>query len=462
MFEPFPVPLRFLAPAFLLAVVLPAPLHAADADAEANRLFVEAVQQVGRADTTYDTRESVRLLRNADQLLKKIITRHPQSMIAVQLTTRQMIGDFDVVAFENRVRALACERGNNVQDFLSGYGITSATGPQTGACFLYRLENMLPPADLPLTQAHADWLGVAVAYDANGQHARARSMILPFMALLRQAGAGAPGPDSYALLARALRMTGADEQARQVGARIADCDGRLSLMLESLRQLAARDDDAGARDLAIQIRDEAEANHCDWQKGMVVQALSLGGMERDARALYDRIVPQGGMFSARDGTPPALVLAAAMVDEPQAALRLARDVEQDPASFVGAITLLARRGDGDVAHELIGASRDTSRKAVALAALIAASPEDDPNRAGWMGELMDLMTGPLQDSERAMTLAAKARAEKAMGGSDSRWRRSFQAALRAAERTDESLRAPVIVYLASTLVAIRTGHAGLE
>ena len=146
---------------------------AQESASNANRQFVQAMQMIQQANATFDLGEEARLLRDADRLLNEIVQRYPDSAIAVQLITNQFIGDFDVFEFRNRVRALICNDA------------------QSTACFLYRIENLLPPVEYPVSTPRWDWLSLAVAYHLNGRADRAREIIAPFVSALRR-GAAAP------------------------------------------------------------------------------------------------------------------------------------------------------------------------------------------------------------------------------------------------------------------------------
>ncbi|MBI3419978.1 MAG: hypothetical protein HY053_07600 [Proteobacteria bacterium] len=452
--------------AALLLVLAAAPAQADDANAEANRLFVQAVHLTQRADTTYDPREAVKLLRGADQLLKKVVSAYPQSAIAVQLSTHQLVGDFDITEFEARIRALSCEPGNYVEDFLSEYGIANGTGPLTEACFLYRMESLLVPPDPPISRAQADWLNVAVAYHLNGQSERARGIILPYLAILRKNSTG-EAQESYPLLARALLLTGARDQAQEVADRMGDCAGRLSYMRDALKAALARGEADAAKTLADQIRTYADTNQCAWQQGIAVQALALTGREKDAEALYGKILAH--QFEGVNGddkdrnTPPELAVAAAMGGEPATALNFTRTVmEHDPAVVPAVMEHLGARGEVAAAHDFIGDLKDPSRKAFALAALIGAmAVKDEKAATPWMEELQAIQAGSLSTSDQVLVLAAAARAEKILY-KDDRWRQSFQSALNAVERADESAKPALIVNLAAALAYIKAGRGVLD
>jgi hypothetical protein len=437
---------------------------AVEADSQANRLFVEAVQFTRKADNTYDAKESVRLLKGADQILKKIVSNYPQSDIAVRLSTHQLIGDFDIIEFEARVRALSCARGSYVEDFLADYGVASGTGPVTEACFLYRMENLLLPADAPVTQARADWLTVAVGYHLNGQEERARSIILPYMGLLRKSGAGSAAPDSYLMLAKAFAVTGAAEQAQQVAEHISDCSNRLSYMMTSLHIALGKGDAVEAKNLADQVRSYAENNGCEWQMGLAAQALVLTGREHDARMLYDKVAARRSNDAFSSNSPPGLAVAASMLDDPQQAISLARGaMDSDPNVAPTVVMNLARRGEYGAAHDFATGNGDLPRKAAMLASLVAgASMRNDSKTAEtWMSEVQSLRNDGAQAGEQALVFASIARAEKAFY-KDERWRNTFQLALNAAERADDNGRGPLMTGLATTFSQIKVGRAPLD
>ena len=60
---------------------------AQESASNANRQFVQAMQLIQQANSTFDSGEEARLLREADRLLNEIVQRYPDSAIAVQLIT---------------------------------------------------------------------------------------------------------------------------------------------------------------------------------------------------------------------------------------------------------------------------------------------------------------------------------------------------------------------------------------
>src|SRR4051812_21667066 len=158
---------------FLAAGAVSIGASAQESASNANRQFVQAMQMIQQANSTFDSGEEARLLRDADRLLNEIVQRYPDSAIAVQLITNQFIGDFDVFEFRNRVRALICNDA------------------QSTACFLFRIENLIPPVEYPVSTPRWDWLSLAVAYHLNGGTDKAREIIAPFVGALRRGGASA-------------------------------------------------------------------------------------------------------------------------------------------------------------------------------------------------------------------------------------------------------------------------------
>src|SRR3954471_16701891 len=184
--------LAFLLPVliFLAAGGIAVRASAQESASNANRQFVQAMQMIQQANATFDSGEEARLLRDADRLLNEIVQRYPDSAIAVQLITNQFIGDFDVFEFHNRVRALICNDA------------------QSTACFLFRIENLLPPVEYPVSTPRWDWLSLAVAYHLNGSADRARKIIAPCVSALRRGAASSDAQEQDLFVSRALALTG--------------------------------------------------------------------------------------------------------------------------------------------------------------------------------------------------------------------------------------------------------------
>ena len=172
-----------------VAAGFPSTARAQESTGSANRQFVQAMQLIQQANATFDPAEEARLLRDADRLLNEIVQRYPESPVAVQLITNQFIGDFDVFEFRNRVRALICNEALST------------------ACFLYKIENLLPPIEHPISTPRWDWLSLAVAYHLNGGAERAREIIAPFVGALRRGAAtSAESQEEDLFVARALAL----------------------------------------------------------------------------------------------------------------------------------------------------------------------------------------------------------------------------------------------------------------
>lgn len=442
--------------------------HARDAQEDANRTFVEAVQLVKRANSTLDTRETVRLLRAADSMLKKIINDYPESPVAVQLVTNQYIGDFDIMEFKSRVRSLSCERGGYVEDFLSDYGVATATGPLTEACFLYRMETLMAPIEMPATSARPDWLSLAVAYYIYGQPERAREIIQPFLQLLHKSSSASDAQDSFIFMARALALTGAFDRAMEIGSRINDCANKLYFLMEMLKISLYQDQEGTSRLLADQIKDYVEANSCSWQKGLVATALYLTGRKGEAKVVYEKAVAE--QYTATkpeersESTSPDLVLAAANLDDAPTVLAMLRAVrDRNPWLAAPVLETLATRGFDEPAGDFVEEITEPERKGEAYAALVSALVgRGATKQAGvYFDKLINIPINPSQAAQKSQLLALRAWAEKILY-KDDRWRNSFQSALNAAERVDDSDRIKIMPALLGTLMQIKTNHHVLD
>jgi len=169
-----------------------------DAASQANRQFIQAMQLIRQANATYDPNEESRLLDEADRLLQDIITRYPDTDLAVQLVTNQFVGDFDFFEFRNRVKSMVCN------DQLSS------------KCFLFRISSLLPPVETPITTARWDWLSLAVAYHLLGDPGRAKEIIAPFLSAVRH-GVATEGGDRDLFVGRALALTEAQGCGAELG-----------------------------------------------------------------------------------------------------------------------------------------------------------------------------------------------------------------------------------------------------
>lgn len=434
---------------FCLNVLLVTPAFADDPNQQANRTFTEAMQLIRRAGATYDTREAVRLLRGADKSLKKIINDYPESTIAVQLITNQFIGDFDILDFRARIRSLSCERGNYVEDFLAEHGIATATGPSTDACFLYRIETLLPALEHPIVNARWDWLSLGVSYHILGQPDRARDIILPFLNALMTKNKVNDNQESLMFLARAMMLIGEKDQAFKISQRISDCSSKLYNLMDMTKQAVWNNNMPGARQYADQARDYVEDNQCSWQKSIVAQALRMTEREAEGKKIYDAIESEqftNVKTENRDeSTPPELAVAAAAMGEPETALNMLRVVmEQNPWTISAAIEELGKRGEFDVTENFINDLKGIDQKAEAYATLVeTAVRRNDIKRAtSLINKLGGLRASPSQPDQQALILAMRARAEKDLY-KDERWRDTMQTALNTADLVDESKRSQV-------------------
>ncbi len=453
---------------FCVNVLLVSPVMADEPNLQANRTFTEAMQLIRRAGATYDTREAVRLLRGADKSLKKIVNDYPESTIAVQLITNQFIGDFDILDFRNRIRSLSCERGSYVEDFLAEHGIATATGPTTDACYLYRIETLLPALEHPITTARWDWLSLGVAYHLLGQPDRARDIILPFLNALMTKNKVSDSQESLMFLARAMMLINEKDQSQKISQRISDCSAKLYNLMDLTKQAVWNASQVEARQYADQARDYVEDNQCSWQKSIVAQALKLTGREAEGKKLYDSI--EGEQFisvkteNRDESTPPELAVAAAAMGEPETAFNMLRVVmEQNPWTISAAVEELGRRGEFDATEAFINDLKGLDQKAEALAALVEmAVKRGDTKRANAiMAKLNGLRVSPSVPDQQALILAMRARAEKDLY-KDERWRDTIQTALNTADLVDENKRSQVALPLIATLAYIKSGHPLLD
>lgn len=430
------------------ALFLPGPASAQGDDAQqaANRRFVEAMQLIRKADTTFDPAKEATLLREADRILDAIIQQHPESMIAVQLITNQFIGDFDVYEFKNRVRALICNE------------------PQSTACFLYRIEMLLPPLDQPISMPRWDWLSLAVAYHHAGSPDRAKEIIAPFLGALRR-GMTTDIAEQDLFVARALALTGQTDLALDVTRTIRDCSTRIYNLTDIAEIAAWRGGMELASALATEAKDYAAAQGCSWELGLVVQALLRAGREAEARTLFLNTVEQ--QFSRfretrQDCCPAELAVAAADLSEVNLALGLLRTVQDDsPWTVPAVLGRLAVHGETALASAYLDQLQDVDQQAEVLAEFVAAALErgDEAAARDHMARLVELSNAPA--NRRPMVLGQRARAEGLLY-SDDRWRASFLAALNAAERSSAYVRRDIGAPLLAALVKIETGRPMLD
>lgn len=417
-----------------------------DVQALANRQFVEAMQLIQRADQTFDAAEEARLLNDAGRLLDEIVRQYPESEIAVQLITNQFIGDFDVFEFKNRVRALICNE------------------PQSTACFLFRIEQILPPLEQPITTPRWDWLSLAVALHHTGSPDRAKEILAPFLGALRR-GITTESADKDLFIARALALTGQMDLALQITRSIDDCSTRI-YNLTDIAEIAIWN---GNKDLASTLATEANtyaaARGCPWELGLVVQSLLRAGREAEARTLFLNTVEQ--QFSRFRETreeccPAELAVAAADLGEPNLALGLLRTVQEDsPWTVPAVLGRLAARGEASLSSAYLEQIQDPDQKAEGLAEFVAAylGRGDRASAEEYMRQIVALSENPANRGPEV--LLQRARAEKLLYA-DERWRASFLSALNAAERSNAYVRRDIGAPLLASLVRIETGLPMLD
>lgn len=431
-----------------LAAGLPSAARAQESTGSANRQFVQAMQLIQQANATFDPAEEARLLREADRLLNEIVQRYPDSPVAVQLITNQFIGDFDVFEFRNRVRALICNEALST------------------ACFLYKIENLLPPIEYPISTPRWDWLSLAVAHHLNGGAERAREIIAPFVGALRRGAAtGAESQEQDLFVARALALTGQTDIALQITRGIADCSTRL-YNLTDIAEIAGW---RGEKDLASALTTEAQkyaqVNGCAWELGLVVQALMRVGREAEARTLFLNTVEQ--QFSRfretkQECCPAELAVAAADLGEVNLALGLLRTVQEDsPWTVPAVLGRLAARGEVSLTSAYLEQVQDPDPQSEILSEFVAASLRRGELAIAqqWMGRLVKLAEVPA--NRRPTLLAQRAKAEKLMYGDD-RWRTTMSQAIAAADRSSAFVRRDIGVPLLAALVRIESGLPMLD
>jgi hypothetical protein len=377
------------------------------------------------------------------------VQRYPDSAIAVQLITNQFIGDFDVFEFRNRVRALICNDA------------------QSTACFLYRIENLLPPVEYPVSTPRWDWLSLAVAHHMNGGADRAREIMAPFVSALRR-GAAASSSDAQEqdlFVARALALTGQTDVALQITRSIADCSTRI-YNLTDLAEIAIW---RGEKDFAAALTTEAQkysqANNCSWELGLVVQSLLRVDREAEARTLFLNTVEQ--QFSRfretkQECCPAELAVAAADLGEVNLALGLLRTVHEDsPWTVPAVLGRLQARGEVSLTSAYLEQVQEVDAQAEILSEFIAAAiRRGDPAAVQqWMKRLNQIADVPA--NRKPTVLAQRAKAEKLIFGDD-RWRATMAQAIAAADRSSAFVRRDIGVPLLAALVRIESGLPMLD
>jgi hypothetical protein len=433
---------------FLVAGIGASMAVAQESASNANRQFVQAMQLIQQANSTFDSGEEARLLREADRLLNEIVQRYPDSAIAVQLITNQFIGDFDVFEFRNRVRALICNDA------------------QSTACFLFRIENLLPPVEYPVSTPRWDWLSLAVAYHLNGGADRAREIMAPFVSALRRgAAASSESQEQDLFVARALALTGQTEVALQITRSIPDCSTRI-YNLTDISEIATW---RGEKDLAAALTTEAQkyaqTNNCTWELGLVVQSLLRVGRESEARTLFLNTVEQ--QFSRfretkQECCPAELAVAAADLGEVNLALGLLRTVHEDsPWTVPAVLGRLQGHGEVSLTSAYLEQVQEVDAQAEILSEFVAAAiRRGDPAAVQqWMKRLNKITDTPA--NRRPGVLAQRAKAEKLVFNDD-RWRSTMAQAIAAADRSSAIVRRDIGVPLLAALVRIESGLPMLD
>ncbi|MCG5238331.1 tetratricopeptide repeat protein [Azospirillum doebereinerae] len=432
--------------ALLLAVAMAAGPAVAQDPGPANRLFVQAMQLLRQADNTYDVAEESRLLKEADKLFNEIVTKYPDSPLAVQLVTNQFVGDFDFYEFRSRIRAMVCNE------------------PLSSLCYLHRIGEMLPPVETPIAAARWDWLSLAVAYQQIGDVGRAKEIVAPFVSAVRRGGINdSAGQDLF--VARALALMGQTQLALDITRQIADCSTRIYNLADIAKAAAWRGDSGLANALADEAKAYATARNCSWELGLVSQALLRAGKEAQARTLFlNTVETQFSKFKETKGDccPPELAVAASEMGDANLALNLLRTVQdENPWTIPAVLGRLARRGEANAALSYAEQVPDIDTRGEALAELVeAAQKRGDPAAANdllrRLNKLVDEAAG-----RRPGLLAQKAKAEKVFYNDD-RWRRSFQLAINAAEKSSNFVRRDIGAPLLAALVRIETGLPMLD
>ncbi|WP_236025019.1 hypothetical protein [Arenibaculum pallidiluteum] len=420
---------------------------AEDAQAAANKQFVQALMLVRKAEVSFDPKDEAALLREAERLIDEIVQRWPESAIAVQIVTNQYIGDFDVYEFRQKVRSLVCNEALST------------------ACFLYRIEEMLPPLDDPITTPRWDWLSLAVAHHLKGSQDHARELIQPFVAAARRGGVQGDAGDLF--VSRALALMGQTDLALQITRGIPDCSTRLYNLTDIAEVLSWR----GAKEQAAQLAEEAKgyaaAHKCTWELGLVVQALLQTGREAEARTLFlNTVEQQFSRFQAnRSKTqccPAELAVAAAQVGDPNLALNILRTVQDEsPWTIPAVLGRLARRGETQLTGAFLEQVQDVDLRAEILGQFVSAAiGRGDPAAA--QENLRALVELSEQPSGRRPTVLAQRAVAERQSFEDERWRTSFQAALNAAEKSSAFVRRDIGAPLLAALIEIETGNPLLD
>lgn len=427
----------------LLLTPVAAWAQSSDQNAQANRQFVQAMQAIRQADQSYDEGEQAKLLQQADALLADIITRLPESTLAVQLMTNQFIGDFDYVEFKNRLRGLVC------------------ADPKSNACLLHRIEALVTPIEYPIAAPRWDWLSLAVAHYHIGAKDRVHPIVAPFIQALRSGGAkGDVSQDLF--VSRTLALTGEVDRALAITREFTDCSTRVYNLSDITEALVWRGDMARATEVAEEVTEFARTQGCAWELGLVAQSLLRVGLEARARTLFlNTVEEQFSRFKDRRGNccPPELAVAAGDLGDSNLALGLLRTVQDEsPWTIPQVLGKLESRGEKVLTLTYADQLQDNDLKAETYVELIdGALKAKDRSQADMLSARLDKT---VTDTRTPITLVQRARADKLLFG-DSRWRGTFQAALQEAERGTGQRRDLAVPFLAA-LVEIETGLPMLE
>jgi len=425
-----------------LVAAAPAPPPAEEVS-PANRLFIQAMRLIDKADSSFDLEEEARSLREADRMLNDIVDKYPDSSLAVQLTTQQFVGDFDLAEFRNRLKALVCN------------------DPVSNACFLRRIEELLPAVETPITAARWDWLSLAVAHHHLGVRSRAKEIMAPFVAAVRRGGTS--GEDLF--VARALSLIGEIPLALEVTHSIDECSTRIYNLTDISKAALWVDDKTLATALAEEAARFSQTNTCRWEQGLVVQALHRVGEDPEATRLFKAAAEESFVKNKDNRSEccsPELAVAAAEVGDVNLALNVLRVVEdENPWSVPAVIGRVARRGEVKLADAYAERTRDVDLRAEATVELIdAALRRKDRKAADEYFKRIEDMTREARGSRPGL-LAQRAKAQRMLQG-DERWRPTFLAAINAAERSSNFVRRDIGAPLLAVLVRVATGKGMLD
>lgn len=432
---------RCLALSLLVMGGFAADAAADEAAAQANRQFIQAMQLIRKAGATYDPAEENRLLTEADRLLEDIVTRFPDTDLAVQLITNQFVGDFDFFEFRTRVKSLVCNEQLSTK------------------CFLFRIGTLLPPVETPITAARWDWLSLAVGHHLSGNPQRAKEIIAPFLGAVRR-GAAMQASDRDLFVARALALTDQVPLALDLTRKIAECGTRIYNLADIATIAKNRGEKEQAAALAEEARAYAAAKGCTWELGLVARVLYDAGREAEARTLFlNTVENQFSRFKDGRGDccPPELAVAAADLGDVNLALNILRAVqEENPWTVAAVLVRLARRGEDAVVQAYAEQIQDTETRAETLAELVAAYLKRGERTTA--EELLKQINKLVTDDggRRPLLLAQRAKAERFFYN-DERWRQTFQQAITLADHASSFVRRDIGGPLVAVLVRIETG-----